>query len=155
MLKTIAKSDGVITFDGVPFVELPISELLAMASGEPSAKSIKVIDARKVVTLADTTANHDGQPVQFTVSLRVERTPITEAEAQSIERTATKQNAGKLARDAQKLASENRLIDAVTATAINVAKATQTKDGITEQINRSVSARLASAFGAPLLSDGK
>lgn len=155
MLKTIAKSDGVITFDGVSFVEIPVSEVLALAGGEASGKSIKVIDARKVVTLADTTANHDGLPVQLTVSLRIERTPITEAEAQAIARTAAKQTASKAEREAKQLAGENRLIEAVTATAINVAKATQKSDSVTEQINRAVSARIGSAFGVPALTDGK
>jgi hypothetical protein len=147
MIKTTVGKDGVISFDGVPFVELPISELLAMPGQEASTKGVKVIDQRKVVRLHDVTASFNGQPVEFVVSLRVERSPMHQAEQDLVDRTATQREQNKAIRDAKETASQDRLIQAVTNTAINVAKQTAKVDPITDAVTKSIIGRLALGSG--------
>lgn len=141
MVKTIAKADGVIVFDGYKGVELPIADLLTLPAQEASGKGIKLIDESKTVTLVDANG-HDGSPVQFRVTLRVERTPATQGEADLMARTAERQAQGKALRDAKQEASENRLITAVQNTAISVAKQIQQTDTVGEAIKQSIVNRL-------------
>src|SRR3990167_6225015 len=119
-MKSYAKSDGVIRFDGMPFVELPISELLEMGSQEPTKTGIVIANHRQTVRLSDA-STFNGEPVEFVVSLRVERSATSQAEADLIARTAEKKETNAAMKAAKEAAARQEHVASIQATATNTA----------------------------------
>ena len=119
--KTIASKAGFVQFDGVDGIKLPIAELLDSPSTEPTGKAILVMNHRKVVTLHDV-KDENGNYVTVTVTLRAERSPMNQGEAEAVVNKRLSTEANKDKREQKEQAANQRLIDAVQATAIKVAQ---------------------------------
>jgi len=159
-MKTYVKNDdgkGEITFDGLPFVALPIDKLLEMPGAEATGRGILCINQRGVFRVADVTATHNNEPVEFTVSIRVERTPTSQSEADLITRTAELKDRNASLKAAKEAAGRKEVYSAISSTAVETAKQliSTAKDPIAESIRAQMNARLALAFGPASLPAGQ
>ena len=148
--KTYASKDGVIRFDSLPWLEMPISELLELPSQEPSGKAIVVVNQRQTVRLADVTTGYNSEPVEFVVTVRIERSPQTQSEADLIDRTVAGREAGKALKAAKEFNARHELIAAVQDTAIKVASH-RAADPLADAVKQIVLGRLS----VPQLSSGQ
>lgn len=140
--KTITGKDGVISFDGLPFLEMPISALLDLPSQEASGKGIVVVNQRRTVRVADVSANFNGQPVEFVVSVRVERSPIVQTEQDLIDRTVETKDANKAKKEAKETATRREHVAEIARvakeTAIDTLRLSTGNKSIADSIRESL-----------------
>jgi hypothetical protein len=159
--KTIVGKDGTISFDGLPFLEMPVSDLLALPSQEASGKGIVVINQRRTVRLSDVTSQFNGQPVEFVVSVRVERSPIQQTEQDLMDRTSETKQANKDRKDAKETATRREhtaeIARVAKETAIDTLRLSTGNKTIADSIRESLAVvdALRGITGRPALGTGE
>lgn len=148
MEKTIIQRASVLKFDGVEGIALSIDALLETPAQEATGKGLLLLNHRRTVRVFDV-KDDNGNPVELTVTFRVERSPKSQNEAEMITNKRIAQEAGKALKTAKEENSQNRMAELSRKTAVEVAigLANANKDPLTEALRSQFTATIQSAFG--------
>lgn len=139
-MKAYAKKDGVLKFDGLPWFEPPVSDLTALPAQEATKKGILIVNERRTFLCPDV-VGENNLPCEFTVSLRIERTPATHQEEEQIARSTEQKDKAKAQREEKETNTRREVYEVVANTAVKAATGSRTQSTLEQQIIAGVLAK--------------